>query len=202
MQHHAYYIEGSPALFAAHKEALKPFWSAKYERFGIEEARELIALAGLKNFTEATFFVAASSITSEAQQALLKLLEEPQAGTAFVLLLPHGTLLPTVRSRMLPHPTLGGGDAPAVKEAAEFLKSSAKERSALLAQMLKKDDEEVKERILDFVNALEALLVEGVGRSEVRAGLADIAQVRSYLRDRSPSLKMLLEHLALALPRV
>ena len=43
-------------------------------------------------------------MTSEAQQALLKLFEEPQAGVIFVFLLPHGSLLPTLRSRMLEYP--------------------------------------------------------------------------------------------------
>lgn len=84
--------------------------------------------------------------------------------------------------------------------AQKFLKMSGKDRSDMIAKMLK-DDKGVKERVLDFVNALEAELAPKVKDPKVRAGLEDIAKVRDYLRDRSPSLKMLLEHLALSLPQ-
>ena len=213
LTHHAYYHEGSLSEFDALKAELKPFVAQRHERFGVDEARALIALASLKNFTQATFLVGASSITSEAQQALLKLLEEPQEGTVFVLLVPHGALLPTVRSRML---NLADGisdkkssgrlsdlnqsvlsDTPVGQYALEFLSSSPKERSDMVTKMLK-DEDGVRERVLNFVNGLERLLAADV-KKNVQA-LEDIAMVRDYLADRSPSIKMLLEHLALALP--
>lgn len=221
MDHHAYYIEDSLSRFEEYKHTLKPFWAAKYERFGIDEARELVALAALKNFGQATFFVGFSSISTEAQQALLKLLEEPQEGTTFVLLMPHGSLLPTVRSRMMrwekreavqknslasPATELQADSQDEETRglffglAAAFLKAANKERSDTIAKMLK-EEEGLKERVLDFVNALETELAGRTGEAKVREALEDIAMVRGYLRDRSPSLKMLLEHLALALPQ-
>ncbi len=106
MNHHAYYIEGPLSQFYDYKKIVKPFWACSFEQFGIDEARELIALAGLKNFNEAVFLVGAASITGEAQQALLKLFEEPQQGTVFVLVVPHGVLLSTLRSRMLEYPKI------------------------------------------------------------------------------------------------
>ena len=212
MQHHAYYIEGSLSEFEAHKAALKPLWASAFERFGIGESRELIALASLKNFDEAVFLIGAASITGEAQQALLKLFEEPQAGTTFVLLVPHGALLPTLKSRMLPYER----QQPAQKkvlgsalpqpdhfsaQAAAFLRASGKERSDFITKLLK-DEEGTKERVRDFVNALEAECVKlnFTHSAGGRQGLQDIAMVRDYAGDRSPSLKMLLEHLALSLP--
>ena len=69
-----------------------------------------------------------------------------------------------------------------------------------------KDDEGARERVREFLNALERVLYEKMQKSkpspEVRQGLEDIARCRSYASDRSPSLKMLLEHLALSLPRL
>lgn len=197
MPHHAYYIEAPLSAFQAYKEAIRPFYARQYEKFGIEEARELGAAASLKNFTEGTFFLSISSLTSEAQQAMLKLFEEPQPGTRFVVLVPHGTLLPTLRSRMLEYPELLETDADTAG-AKKFLKLSGKERSDFITKLLK-DDEGTKERVRDFLNALEAELHKKVGEPEVRQALEDIAMVRDYLRDRSPSLKMLLEHLALAI---
>lgn len=201
LTHHAYYIEGSVSDFEAYHAQLRPLWSRAYERFGIEEARELIALLSLKNFAQSVFLVGASALTSEAQQALLKLLEEPQEGSIIVLLVPHGSLLPTVCSRMLPYPEPleeGSSSAPAK----QFLKLSGKDRSDYIAKLLK-DEEGVKDRVRDFVNGLEAELSKKMRTDKkTREALEDIAMVRGYLSDRSPSLKMLLEHLAVALPVV
>ena len=200
LTHHAYYIEGSASDFPAYKEHVRPFWARAYERFGIDEAREFIALLSLKNFADASFFIGASAITSEAQQALLKLLEEPQEGTTIILLLPHGGLLPTVKSRMLAFPEaveIAGGSAAAAKN---FLRLPGKDRSDVITKLLK-DDDGVKDRVRDFVNALEVELVKSLQKdAKSRQGLEDIAMVRDYLSDRAPSMKMLLEHLALALP--
>jgi len=208
MQHHAYYIEGSLSQFDAYKAELKPFWASAFERFGIDESRELIALSSLKNFNEAVFLIGAASITGEAQQALLKLFEEPQKGTTFVLLVPHGALLPTLKSRMLEYkqltkdgPLLSEGPSFVMQEAGKFLKMGGKERSDFIAKMLK-DEEGTKERVRDFINALETELAPRVQNAAARQGLEDIAMVRDYVGDRAPSLKMLLEHLALSLPTI
>jgi len=212
MTHHAYYIEGPQAQFGAYKEHLKPLHSRVYEKFGIDEARELTNLAALKNYKESVFLLAIAAITSEAQQALLKLFEEPQAGTTFVLLLPHGVLLPTLRSRMLAYSekvefsvqkVLGSpvsrksalGPDYFARKIPLFLKSSNKERGDFIAKLLKEED---REKVRDFINALEVELHKKVAEPKARQGLADIILVRRYLSDRSPSLKMLLEHLALS----
>ena len=197
MDHHAYYIEGSLSAFETYKEAVRPFYAREYERFGIDEARELQGIASLKNYVDGVFLLGIASLTHEAQQAMLKLFEEPQEGTMFVLLVPHGILLPTLRSRMLEYPQLLETEADTTG-AKKFLKLSGKDRSDFIAKLLK-DDEGTKERVRDFVNALEAELYKKVGDSKARQGLGDIALVRTYLGDRSPSLKMLLEHLAISL---
>lgn len=213
MRHHAYYIEGSPALFEEYKKSIPHFVAQKYERFGVDEARELSRMASLKNVSgEAVFLLAAGALTSEAEQALLKLFEEPQRGTVFVVLAPHGALGATLKSRMMEYeggkqspaqhdtevgPSLNKGPTSVSQEANKFLKMSGKERSDFIAKLLK-DEEGAKERVRDFVNALEAELAKNI--KENAQSLADITMVRDYLGDRAPSLKMLLEHLAVALP--
>lgn len=205
MQHHAYYIEDSVSRFEEYRDLLKPFWARAYERFWIDEARELIALSSLKNFNNPVYFLAISAATSEAQQALLKLLEEPQQGTMFVFLVPHGILIPTVKSRMLPYPEKL--DAESASSAKKFLSMSGKERSDFVAKLLKDDPprlgeagEGTKDRVRDFLNGLELELSKKIADPKARLALADVAMARDYLGDRSPSLKMLLEHLAIALP--
>ena len=218
--HHAYYMEGSTAKFDALASAIPHFVAQKFERLGIDEARALTSRATLKTLGgEAVFLIAAASITSEAQQALLKLFEEPQRGVVFILLVPHGSLLPTLRSRMLEYPQQTLSKSPRISRlatpssrssrgpdfsqefAAHFLQSTQKSRSDAIATLLK-DEDNAKERMRDFLDALEAALAPKIKDPAVRAGLGDIAKVRSYVGDRSPALKMLLEHLALSLPQL
>lgn len=230
--HHAYIYEGSlaelPALAADARERFgfagehhPDVHVRRVEKFGIDESRWLASAAALKSASgRALFVVGVGSITTEAQQALLKLLEEPQEGTTLVLLAPHGTFLPTIKSRVLEYPieekqkrtgqtvlgspvlrqTSGGPDYFA-QHVSAFLKASGKERSDIIAKMLK-DDDGARERVRDFVNALEAEVARFNldTNPKARAALQDIAMVRDYLSDRSPSLKMLLEHLAITTP--
>lgn len=200
--HHAYYIEGPLSLFESYKEQIKPFSAQQFERFGIDDVRALIEEAGLKNFGGVTFFIATASLPTEAQQALLKLFEEPQPGTTFILLVPYGSVIPTLRSRMLPWPKVleaeqGNG------EAKKFLKSNNKDRSAYIAKLLK-DENQVKEQVRELLDGLELELMQTLKKTKgdkvFLDALQDITKVRSYVSDRSPSLKMLLEHLALSIP--
>ena len=119
----------------------------------------------------------------------------------FVVLVPHGTLIPTLRSRFLEYPERitskkHKGDAE------EFLASSYAKRSAWITAFLK-DEENVRERTRIFLNEVEQVLYKDIESSkDIREGLADIAHFREYLSDRSPSLKMILEHFAATLPTI
>ena len=182
--HHAYLVEGSHADFESLKASVQPFVATWYERFGIDDARALVAQASLRREGDSTYLIGTSTLATEAQQALLKLFEEPREGLQFILVAPHGTLLPTLRSRMMEYPTKAHHDA--------AQRVSAKDIPALIK-------EEDKERVREFLDAIESQLRPRIGEPKVRAALADVAMVRDYLRDRSPSLKMLLEHLVLSL---
>ncbi len=186
----------------------------QWEKFGIDEARELSQQAALKSTGGRGLFVLSiAQITSEAQQALLKLFEEPVQGTIFVVLVPHGTLLPTLRSRFIEYPLLSAQipsatlqgkrerSAEGISATEEFLASSYAKRSAWVTAFLK-DEENVRERARDFLNEVETLLHPKIAQKDVREALADIAHFRNYLSDRAPSLKMILEHFAATLPQV
>ena len=211
--HHAYLVEGSRADFESLKTSVQPFVATWYERFGIDDARELVAQASLKREGESTYLIGASTLATEAQQALLKLFEEPRPGLQFMLVVPHGSVLETLRSRMMTweeshqpagqkssgRPSSSDTTRLFAQQAADFLKASGKERSDIIAAILK-DDEGVKERVRELLDGLESELHKKIADPAARAALRDIAIVRDYVRDRSPSLKMLLEHLALSVP--
>ncbi|HEY6020464.1 MAG TPA: hypothetical protein VIY48_11300 [Candidatus Paceibacterota bacterium] len=183
LTHHAYLYEGSQTDFENLKGSVQPFVATWYERFGIDDARALVAQASLKREGESTYLIGVSSLPTEAQQALLKLFEEPRQGLHFILVTPHGALLPTLRSRMMEYP-------------AKMLHTADRVSAKDIPALIKEED---KERVREFLDAMESQLHPRMGEPKVRAALADIAMVRDYLRDRSPSLKMLLEHLALSL---
>ena len=220
LQHHAYLYEGSLSELPALAEWAREHFNFEptspdvhvlgLEKFGIDDAHALKASASLRAASgKALYLVGVGSITSEAQQALLKLLEEPQQGVTFIFITPHGALIPTLRSRMedLDMPAnrtaLKNKASSSATLAHKFISLSPKARSAEVAALLK-DEEGVRERVREFLSALEVLVYEkldsATNSSSLLEALEDISKVRSYLSDRSPSLKMLLEHLALSLP--
>lgn len=216
--HHAYLIEDSTSLFDAYlsdirasekfEEGNPDFFSQKYEKFGIDESRELYTRASLKTVGGRGLFVLGiSSITTEAQQALLKLFEEPQEGVVFVVLTPPGLFIQTLKSRFLPYENTGSHSADVRADTDDiqvFLAASYAKRSAMVAEMLDAaEEEDVKEKVRDFLARVEAALAPKIGESAaVRASLDDIAKFRSYVNDRAPSLKMILEHFAATLPKL
>ncbi len=84
-------------------KTLLPLRSVRFvcEDFKIEDAKEVIAEAYKSEENTKTLILGAKSFTIPAQNALLKILEEPPKNIVFVLLAPNkSTFLPTVRSRM------------------------------------------------------------------------------------------------------
>ncbi|MFT5037404.1 MAG: hypothetical protein ACI9VM_000984 [Candidatus Azotimanducaceae bacterium] len=168
-----------------------------YESFGIGEARTLSSRAFVKPVLRDVreFVVSFTSITSEAQNALLKLFEEPPVTSVFhVVLRNSDMLLPTLRSRLLLVDTqLESTNTDAIKA---FLKQSYKERIEEIATRTKKKDvswiEEIGAGAEAFVAARKQKSESGV--------LASVMYVRQYLGARGSSSKMLLEELALSLP--
>lgn len=71
------------------------------EDFKIEDAKEVISEAYKSESQTKTLILGAKSFTIPAQNALLKILEEPPRNIVFILLAPNkSTFLPTVRSRL------------------------------------------------------------------------------------------------------
>lgn len=222
--HHAYVYEGPLSLlehlaesacarFGLTREHNPNVTVESWEKFSINDARTLSQRASLRTTGGSALFVLGIGlIASDAQQALLKLFEEPQEGTTFVLLVPHGTLLGTLRSRFLAYPETLSNDERSLDttedvHAQEFLSWPYKKRSDWITSFLK-DEESVRQRARAFIDELEKELhaqlqkVPSTQKKNLVVGLEDIALFRTYLSDRAPSLKMILEHFAATLPTV
>lgn len=85
------------------EEARRPLRCVTFMRddFKIEDAKEVISEAYKSEENTKTLILGAKSFTVPAQNALLKILEEPPRNIVFILLAPNkSTFLPTVRSRL------------------------------------------------------------------------------------------------------
>jgi len=188
----------------------------KYGLLSVEDARRVSELAAGKAFAGDTkvVIIAASRAYHEAQNALLKLFEEPPRGTYLFLVMPTlGGLLPTLRSRVQ-EIFLSTDDRPKIrisKAAEAFMKASKEKRSAVIKKLTSGKDEEERrenrEEALAIVNGIEAAAYAvmrgnyGSQTSIISALLSDVAVLRGHLHDRSAPVRMILEHLSLVLPK-
>lgn len=74
----------------------------EYETMLIEHAKAVIAEAFIAEYEEKNIVIIAKKIQNEAQNALLKILEEPPKNIIFTMVVPRkNVLLPTIRSRLM-----------------------------------------------------------------------------------------------------
>lgn len=187
-----------------------------FDLIGVDDGRAISSAARIRPLSgHRLVIVEANFLTREAQNALLKSLEEPVSGTYFFFILPQSeTLLPTVRSRVLIHTVLDESESVMKTRAKEFLKASPGERLKIARELAKEvsDDDITKADVLLFLAELERIICKGetsadVGKTGGKRGetdknmasmLASIQLAKKYLADRAPSVKMLLEHMVLS----
>lgn len=179
----------------------------EYSLLSVADARGVNDIAAQAPFTGEykALIIAASRVYHEAQNALLKLFEEPPQGTYLFLIVPNaGALLPTLRSRVQ---VLKKHEARSTKHeinpAEAFLTASKEKRSALIKKLATGRDEEERRENRDKALAI----VNGVEQAAYKYGLTksidllnEIQLLRGYLHDRSAPIRMILEHISLVLP--
>jgi hypothetical protein len=186
----------------------------QYGLFSVEDARAVCELASGAPFAgeHKVVIIAASRVYHEAQNALLKLFEEPPLGTYLFLVLPTlGSLLPTLRSRVQVLDSNNGLTMSIIPEAAEeFMKASKEKRSAIIKKLTSGKDEEQRrenrEEAITILNGIEASVYETDREDQTfprhhASLLSDIATLRGYLYERSAPVRMILEHLSLVIAK-
>lgn len=177
-----------------------------YNHFGIDEARDIRARASTRALSGAgrMFIMLATTLTAEAQNALLKTFEEPVPGTIFVLVVPSpDTLLATVRSRMQRLDIEGAARETDV-DVRSFMKADPAKRLDLLKPYLERDDNDERDirGALSLLAAIERALAEKTNDASAREGLHAVFRARRYIADKGALLKPLLEHVALLVPKL
>lgn len=217
--HHAYCIIGNTTdvideLEKFFKKELKfsihdnpDFWYGEYDSMDIEDGRSIKEKHQSKPVggDKKIFVVTANFITEKAQNAMLKLFEEPRGDTHFFLVLPSlNNIIPTFRSRLFIIETEQKGES--VFDVKGFLSGSIKARMELVKKITESvsDEEESKIEIVKFINSLESELRKKINflktnEDELKI-FEEIEKMRHYTSIQSPSLKMILEHISILLP--
>ncbi len=231
--HHAYFFAGerekgitNALAFSERELGLSPLGNPdvlleRHGLFTVDDARriatkaELVPMRGDKKL----FIIAANRLFHEAQNAMLKLFEEPPAGTTLVLVIPsEGNLLYTLRSRLQPLP--GGDERENKKEkhepmVEEFIAGDAAAREKVIAKILdeaKSDDDEEKQgaraKALRFAEGLSRAAYIAWrkesgpdSRDNLQAFLHDLDRLVPVLNDRAAPLKPILEHILIVAPK-
>ncbi len=164
------------------------------QEFRIDNARELRERAYMNPLvlSRRIFIVSCAGIAVEAQNALLKTLEEPRGNAVFFFLMPSPErLLPTFRSRVqiLSREAVNTS----LISIPDFLKASSDKRITMLEVFTKKKDGEERDMagITAFLDALERAL------TSEHDGLHAVYRAKRYMNDKGALIKPLLEQVAL-----
>ena len=203
--HHAYVVAGGEGVATAILEQVNQaetsyVFSRHYDAFKVDDARTVKALQSEKTDLPSVFIISFTTSGNEAQNAMLKVVEEPTPNTFFILVTPNpANLLATLQSR------LEEVSAPEIKDlssripVSSFVGMTLAERFDMIKDLTdKKSDEPItKGEVASFLDHLEQYLREqGVNDPELLHLLFDS---RRYLSANGASIKMILETIAMHL---
>lgn len=164
--------------------------------FGVDDARVLGDRAVEKAFgKEKVFVIHAEKFTTEAQNALLKTLEDPTPNTHFFISAREAQiLLPTLLSRL--YQVRVGGELEKNKEVEKFLTKTLKQRIDFAKKFADEREERGAGALAEF---LDSLLLKLRSEGAPLETQKKILILRTYARDSAAMPRLILEHLALVL---
>jgi DNA polymerase III delta prime subunit len=226
MAHHAYVTEGNAddtiaraRAFAAdqlsiHDPSSPDILTYSFGHLSVEDTRRILDVAYQTGSGEHKVIVLyANRLFHEAQNALLKVMEEPPDGVVLITGVPSkGVLLPTLRSRLIDLPARGS--APSDTVADSFMKLSAAEREKYIGKLLdrtKSDKDEAKNAArTEALELVQGLTRRAYGafhtetapkkREELQLLLEDLDAFAPLMHERATPFKLIFEHLLLVLP--
>ncbi len=226
IDHHAYLIVGQknsllPVLLELFENKFKiaingnpDFSVINFDSMGIDESRKIKEMQSFKSLGDSKriFVISTNGITVQAQNAMLKMFEEPTENTHFFIIVPTSNfIIDTLLSRVvvldgsfvIPHlmrdPGSSNTKEDKVLDSKKFLKSTYPERLKMIEKFLKefKDNKEGKSVANDFVSEIETIIAKDLKQN--KDSLEKILEIKKYIFDTSSSIKMLLETLAMVL---
>ncbi len=210
--HHAYRLHGEPSVLHAHIRTLvQDAVSAQHIVQYVEETADTLSVDSVRSLQERLrtrvgsnekriALISFATATQEAQNALLKMSEEPGDNTVFFFITPSShALLPTLRSRTQHIPYVGSPAQQDSFDIEHFISAPYPERFKVIEPLI---EEKNKERMVSFVNALEGYTVQHATGEKRETFLRTLELVRSHILDRGCSPKLLLDICAVYAPKI
>jgi len=172
-----------------------------YERLTIDDARNIKIEASMREATESKriIYIGATDIGHEAEQSLLKLLEEPPENTKILIATQKTQILPTILSRVI----FLGSVTQDLSAKPKLLSLTTPDRLLYIQKLTKEsvDTQASRKEILQELRTLIAYFRARAknGDKETLRKLRDINDVSIAVEARGAPTKMLLEHLAVTL---
>lgn len=223
--HHAYLITGDMGknldalqvaiknLVGAELRGHPDYFILKTSNFVVVDSETIIERQKTRSFSGGLrfFVIVAESFTPEAENKLLKVLEEPILGNHFFLVCEsEEAFMPTLRSRLF---HISGEEA-GINEfetfAKKFIKEDVTGRIEMIGKFTKDDEDENTEKkirlktknILDQIEMIisrEILEFDGAKQTSNAKFLSELIRVKGYLSDTAPSPRLILEYMAFIL---
>lgn len=211
LNHHAYLLEGD--IEPSYEELLKALTNLKiitlgnpdifikdYKNLLIEDVREIKDFESQTRNNEKNqkiLILKTRMFSYPAQNALLKVFEEPKANTIFFLIMPDATkLFPTLRSRLFAIKGKFAADDELREQARFFLNIDKKKRLDFIKDFIDMDSKVLlKEKAVKFLSLLES----EISKSSNKKKAEDVYLAKKYIGDQGSSPKILLEHLAVTI---
>lgn len=172
-------------------------------QFGISQVRSVSDIVSRTNvqLPQKFIIISTDAFTIEAQNALLKTIEDPDSPTIFFILISRGSyVLDTVLSRsQVLHV---GEDSRYEEQVQQFLQMSYQERIEMFALFQEEgQDKKVvykKGEVVSFLAELEKQVGTSVLGGDIdKQVYDDFIEIKQYVLDRSANMKQLLEYIAL-----
>ncbi len=195
--HHAYLIEGEHEIvlpevlefiesLGVRTEGNPDFSHIRLDSLKVEDARNLKMLSGEKGTVlgKRIFLISTNNFLLDAQNALLKMFEEPIDNTHFFIILrDRNSLLKTLLSRLYLIES-DSTQSQFYKDAEDFLKMTPQNRINFIKDLLVEVDEDeegvesmvlesARAKALQFLNALEVVLHNNFSSKNLERNFAD-----------------------------
>lgn len=201
--HHAFAVVGDIGQTIALLQKSLPkntpdVWCEFFSDFTVEDGHRAKAWQATKPLTVG-FKYAVWGITSantEAQNTLLKILEEPGSAVKIIIAIPHeGILLPTLLSRLMVVKMNMSDEYGLYKKLAEqFIASEPAQRLVLIEENFDYKEDGIKTKFIQFLSECERAVQQA---PQVNA--LEIIKAKKSLSDRSAVPRMVMEHLSMVL---
>ncbi|MFW0871089.1 MAG: hypothetical protein ACKKL4_01375 [Patescibacteria group bacterium] len=186
-------------------------YQRSYERLGIDDVRAIINFASKTSIgsrENKIIIISINGATREAQNAMLKLLEEPSEDTIFFIIAHDKNIfLSTVRSRLQIIEDAGGVDKDIQELVNKFLSAQYSKRMEMCVFLFgdsKKGISPDRAKTTHFLQSLARHLL--LGKEQISDKWLDmyreVEHLAQYAGDTSSSCKYLIEYVATRIPQV